>query len=1197
MNDLTLKTRIAQIFERLNNRVEGINTGLKIRDKIESYILSLKDFPEKQKENCQVYTLLQQDKPSKDYYLTEEQWLMVEQIKNQEGQVNKMKKSTFDTKLIKSEQQTDLENLLEENKTKYPLLTSINSRIDLIAVLQKRTSHAVLKTQINREKIQADIFSWNLAKNIHEAEYNSLNEKYALKDTVPFEEGVYQQLTYILSKNTIYDLFLDLNLFKSYSKYIRIVQGQQTILNYTIPRFSERDSLPLLFLHAMVCLEDSTMPGQGKDKEKTKRTLTLKPTAPNFLEDYLKNKDTTLTQLRKILIEGLNIYYRLLANEILELLETANYIELFSETIEISPGFIKTPYIIQFKTAIMVFIKRQIPQILPNALANTTITEMPDANLDLNAFGYKRNKNVSIKTTKHHKKLRKDAKYDYKQEDKIKELFSAAITLDLSFVYNWLETFEKLFTLPLEEILTNDYYLRFLSELYGINFNSLLKDPQVVDLMIPIMEEDNLLASDIPLKATIMERLKNIINYAIKFDLMGLFEYGHLHRTYQVQKEYNAKLDLRKNYLLYIIYKIESQKFLINEIFVNLVVLLNFKNFYNNYFSCFRGRVYPYGIFNYLLPLTRYMIRFDFDAPEHLADKNNNNLPLLEQQLRALLKTNTDYFLQKNALINLNLDIIYPHIPFGKLFEARKFLEDYSKVKLEKPVPYSATGSFDCSGSGAQINVNLLKFRYLAEKTCLIGNGEDMYTAIKKSIYALTGGSQQLLDQLKKQLAPLLELFPITPETRGNSLAISDSILQKLSRPISLELVNALGILSEPSGMVYYKLYQGLITEFSSLMDDKLNYILKDVGHGLGITLADCETYFDEFRPWSENFKEQTAARKANSKKEETVRADICKPTRVDKFPIITEIDFPIESVIPLRMRLFLTIYVVLLFNSVTYNFYLLTTYPVERSTVKHAAMCHWYGSSSTTKARQISDYYIETALKNGVWLSVKRLYDIQKHSNFLTKLILRVLMQDYGDMAILLRTVKYLCDTKRFIIPNVETEYFYYYYQPLMQNRFKQRISKKTYWMLTTTDDIDYKKLRSSTVANYIQHLDAQLLYIFLDKVKDYCKINKIKKMPLFILHDRYFIHPHYLAILKPLLKEAYITFFEKDYLKQHFRDNPRVFEQITKAKNRLEGKSKKSKNAEKSEKSVALEEFKESVEFSVEDLKSNMHPDFVKH
>lgn len=49
---------------------------------------------------------------------------------------------------------------------------------------------------------------------------------------------------------------------------------------------------------------------------------------------------------------------------------------------------------------------------------------------------------------------------------------------------------------------------------------------------------------------------------------------------------------------------------MLNDSIMNIIILIHFSKFYNNYFTDFRGREYAIGTFNYLSPIARYLIAF-----------------------------------------------------------------------------------------------------------------------------------------------------------------------------------------------------------------------------------------------------------------------------------------------------------------------------------------------------------------------------------------------------------------------------------------------------------------------------------------------------------------------------------------------------------------------------------------------------------
>ena len=86
-----------------------------------------------------------------------------------------------------------------------------------------------------------------------------------------------------------------------------------------------------------------------------------------------------------------------------------------------------------------------------------------------------------------------------------------------------------------------------------------------------------------------------------------------------------------------------------------------------------------------------------------------------------------------------------------------------------------------------------------------------------------------------------------------------------------------------------------------------------------------------------------------------------------------------------------------------------------------------------------------------------------------------------------------------------------------------------------TFSNEIDYAKLSRSTVANYIQFLDAFIAHSFL-------KISRKSRLPCFTIHDRFFYSWVYALDLKRNLRKSYLLLYAENSIAKNFTSNPNL-------------------------------------------------------
>ena len=227
-----------------------------------------------------------------------------------------------------------------------------------------------------------------------------------------------------------------------------------------------------------------------------------------------------------------------------------------------TPGSKKTPYRVIFPREILMYIGREIPLLIPENKRIQTSTFTKSIHF--------------MKETGLHLEARDDVSSEMNDIGNIKKLFSVGFEIDTKFTLDFCRNFNILLETPVEEILENEFLLKFLSELYDTNFYMFKHK------------------GEMPL-----EFLKILIKYCLYFE-----NYAEL--------QYPKNLIEKTEGYEILINKIQSKKVQINEIFLNLSCLLNFSHFYNNWLVCFRGRKYPAGTFTYQMPLVRNFISFAY---------------------------------------------------------------------------------------------------------------------------------------------------------------------------------------------------------------------------------------------------------------------------------------------------------------------------------------------------------------------------------------------------------------------------------------------------------------------------------------------------------------------------------------------------------------------------------------------------------
>jgi hypothetical protein len=250
--------------------------------------------------------------------------------------------------------------------------------------------------------------------------------------------------------------------------------------------------------------------------------------------------------------------------------------------------------------------------------------------------------------------------------------------VNLQFLYEFLVLFNECFSLfkqDIQELIKSPLHLRFLSEIFCINFCG-LKD------RIPENDFKLLLYNVFDFKLNIT------VGPNRPFDLSEKVEYGR----------YNAKL----NNL------IKSTKITLTELLNSMIVMQNFSHFTYSWFADFRLRIYLIGSsLNPTLPFARNFLQFHDIIPISKFDADDLRAKLLEQ-LRAVATTITFRFI---PIENIDYRYILMNCPY-KFGEASTFFHlfhDIANLDNKNYVfRFRSMINYDSTNSGTQmISLNI----------------------------------------------------------------------------------------------------------------------------------------------------------------------------------------------------------------------------------------------------------------------------------------------------------------------------------------------------------------------------------------------------------------------------------------------------------------------------------------------------------
>ena len=219
------------------------------------------------------------------------------------------------------------------------------------------------------------------------------------------------------------------------------------------------------------------------------------------------------------------------------------------------------------------------------------------------------------------------------------------------------------------------------------------------------------------------------------------------------------------------------------------------------------------------------------------------------------------------------------------------------------------------------------------------------------------------------------------------------------------------------------------------------------------------------------------------------------------------------------------------------------------RSYPKANIMTLPYGSTSLGRKRQLKQKFIDLCIKKGIFPTNALLKDVVRINKIIEKILFNWIEQIIPESLTLLQITRELCSKRQFIAVKIFSPYFEYQYYPhttvTMRIHFgrsvtaamqhsKQKVPEQLKFRKRINNTIDYQKIRLSFVANFVQFCDATIISIFfalLAKIGNY-------RIRVFTIHDRFFIEPLFSMVLKPYVTDSYKQFYNLNLLETIFTE-----------------------------------------------------------
>jgi hypothetical protein len=546
--------------------------------------------------------------------------------------------------------------------------------------------------------------------------------------------------------------------------------------------------------------------------------------------------------------------------------------------------------------------------------------------------------------------------------------------------------------------------------------------------------------------------------------------------------------------------KIYQKKFLLIQILRDLPILLRLDNFCFELRFDLRGRGYPFAsLFNYFEPITKYFFSW------------GNNYPMLSESERiSCLETiatqaTTINILPQELLQKKNLTLmdLYAKGITKKVFESLLLYNDAIHIKqLMYPLQYYY--SVDACSSGFQLNASLLRSAKLAHACGLIGNEyKDLYS----EFILYFNNSILEMHQFCKQLHTIPELMSFMTiaelfvKDYYTSLKKNNFIFQ-LKKDIKmynklLLLLNSFKFVSSDANLISKELSDMIASEkaFTYLQRRKLYKLL--VARG-------------DFKV----FKKPKI--KKNYSLEKLLNLTPIKATtktiNVDKTKVnlvLTLLEFLYENESLSRFKHFIP--------------------NVNRKMVKNAIMVTFYGASPKTRRASYYNVFKKQQMEAGILITKQDNDAFLSFTFYLDFKLMKWIKSSFPEALYLIDAVRQLATKKKFIAMVISSEHCSWYYQPNTVSHYSKTVYNKDYSLTKYTMDLDFNKIKSGFMANYIQFCDATICSYVISQMKS-------QNIPIITIHDCFKCPYQYKKQLDIAIYNAYTRFYNSNFLEKHF-------------------------------------------------------------
>ena len=170
----------------------------------------------------------------------------------------------------------------------------------------------------------------------------------------------------------------------------------------------------------------------------------------------------------------------------------------------------------------------------------------------------------------------------------------------------------------------------------------------------------------------------------------------------------------------------------------------------------------------------------------------------------------------------------------------------------------------------------------------------------------------------------------------------------------------------------------------------------------------------------------------------------------------------------------------------------------INRSLVKVPIMSLLYNARAQSQIEKMRESFIKQTLMDDIILSKTELNLARKVFGLFCSWINIFVKNKIPEALLLSNIIKFGCKHKTFIPPVLKNErHMSYLYWPCVKEKYTKSIRNRDYSLIKDKSSLDWAKLSTAYIANYVQYQDAKLLEYIVHE----CNLANIWYIQLMIL------------------------------------------------------------------------------------------------